>query len=98
MILAKYSWVTGLSVNSGIRSLLLAAAAWLCLSNGVPSVEHPGLALIEHYSFDWHDSDTQKGEVILEVALGAKPLVKNIDLWRTVIARGENSNMPPKKK
>ena len=80
------------------RSVILAAATWLCLANGLSAVEHPGSALIENYCFDCHDSDAQKGEVDLEAALGAKPLVKNIDLWRTVIARIENSDMPPKKK
>ena len=80
------------------RSVILAAATWLCLAKGVAVVEHPGPALIENYCFDCHDSDTQKGEVNLEAALGAKPLVKNMDLWRTVISRVENGDMPPKKK
>jgi len=80
------------------KSVILAAATWLCLANGLSAVEHPGSALIEHYCLDCHDSDAQKGEVNLEAALGAKPLVKNIDLWKTVIARVENSDMPPKKK
>ncbi|MDE2641227.1 MAG: DUF1592 domain-containing protein [Verrucomicrobiota bacterium] len=78
--------------------MILAAAAWLCLTNGVSAVEQPGLALIENYCFDCHDSDLQKGEVDLEAALGAKPLVKNMDLWRTVISRVESGDMPPKKK
>ena len=39
-----------------------------------------------------------KGEVNLEAALEAKPLVKNLDLWKTVINRVENGDMPPKKK
>ena len=81
-----------------IKSVIIAAATWLCLANGLSAVEHPGSALIENYCLDCHDSDAQKGEVDLEAALGAKPLVKNIDLWRTVIARVENSDMPPKKK
>ena len=80
------------------RSVILAAAAWLCLTNGVSAVEQPGLALIENYCFDCHDSDLQKGEVDLEAALGAKPLVKDMDLWRTVISRVESGDMPPKKK
>jgi len=80
------------------RSVLLAAATLLCLANGLSAVEHSGSALIENYCFDCHDSDVQKGEVDLEAALGIKPLVKNMDLWRTVIARVENSDMPPKKK
>ena len=81
-----------------IKSVLLAAATWLCLPNGVSAVEQPGLVLIENYCLDCHDSDSQKGEVDLEAALGAKPLVKNMDLWRTVISRIENGDMPPKKK
>jgi len=76
------------------RSVILAAATWLCLANGLSAVEHPGSALIENYCFDCHDSDSQKGEVDLEAALGAKPLVKNMDLWRTVISRVENGDMP----
>ncbi len=80
------------------RSVILAAAAWLCLSNGVSAVDQPELALIKNYCLDCHDSDSQKGEVDLEAALGAKPLVKNMDLWRTVISRVESGDMPPKKK
>ena len=85
-------------INSNQSKLvILAAATWLCLANGLSAVEHPGSALIEHYCLDCHDSDSQNGEVDLEGALGVKPLVKNMDLWRTVIARIENSDMPPKK-
>ena len=80
------------------RSVILAAATWVCLANSVSAVEHPGLSLIENYCFDCHDSDSQKGEVNLEAALEAKPLVKNMDLWKTVISRVENGDMPPKKK
>ena len=80
------------------RSAILAAATWFCLAKAVAVVEHPGPALIENYCLDCHDSDSQKGEVDLEAALGAKPLVKNMDLWRTVISRIENGDMPPKKK
>ncbi|MBT6103064.1 MAG: DUF1587 domain-containing protein, partial [Verrucomicrobia bacterium] len=68
------------------------------MAKAVAVVEHPGPALIENYCLDCHDSDSQKGEVDLEAALGAKPLVKNMDLWRTVISRIENGDMPPKKK
>ena len=78
------------------KSVLLAAATWLCFATGDSAVEQPGLALIENYCLDCNDSDSQKGEVDLEAALGAQPLVKNIDLWRTVISRVENGDMPPK--
>ena len=54
-------------------SVILAAATWLCLSNSVSAVEQRELALIENYCLDCHDSDSQKGEVDLEAALGAKP-------------------------
>ena len=46
------------------------------------AAEVDGVALMESYCLDCHDGETQKGEVNLEAALGAKPLVKNLDLWQ----------------
>lgn len=62
------------------------------------AVEVDGVGLMKNYCLDCHDGDTQKGEVNLEAALEARPLVKNLDLWKTVISRVENGDMPPKKK
>ena len=62
------------------------------------AAEVDGVALMESYCLDCHDGETQKGEVNLEAAFEAKPLFKNLDLWKAVISRVENGDMPPKKK
>ena len=59
--------------------------------------ELSGVTLIKNFCFDCHDGETQKGEINLKAALGSEPLVKNLDLWKTVINRIENGDMPPKK-
>ena len=59
--------------------------------------ELSGVALIKNFCLDCHDGETQKGEINLKAALGSEPLVKNLDLWKTVINRIENGDMPPKK-
>ena len=59
--------------------------------------ELSGVTLIKNFCLDCHDGETQKGEINLKAALGSEPLVKNLDLWKTVINRIENGDMPPKK-
>ena len=59
--------------------------------------ELSGATLIKNFCLDCHDGETQKGEINLKAALGSEPLVKNLDLWKTVINRIENGDMPPKK-
>ena len=87
-----------------IRQIQQLKLRWLALGLLVAGLvkglaaETDGVVLMENYCFDCHDSDTRKGEVNLEKALAAKPLVKNLDLWRTVISRVENGDMPPKKR
>ena len=56
-----------------------------------------GVTLIKNFCLDCHDGETQKGEINLKAALDSEPLVKNLDLWKTVINRIENGDMPPKK-
>jgi len=80
-----------------IRVLLALGLSWLGLVKSM-ATEVNSVALIEKFCLDCHDGDTQKGEVNLEAALYAKPLVKNLELWKTVINRVENGDMPPKKK
>ena len=87
-----------------IRGINRSRGTWLALclifvgmAKGL-AAEVDGVALMESYCLDCHDGETQKGEVNLEAALEAKPLVKNLDLWKTVISRVENGDMPPKKK
>ena len=87
-----------------IRGINRLRGTWLALclifvglAKGL-AAEVDGVALMESYCLDCHDGETQKGEVNLEAALEAKPLVKNLDLWKTVISRVENGDMPPKKK
>ena len=79
--------------QQSVLVLLLA----LSLAKGM-AAEVSGVALIKNFCLDCHDADTQKGEINLEAALEVKPLVKNLDLWKTVINRVENGDMPPKKK
>ena len=87
-----------------IRQILQLYIRWfaLALIINVPvkglAAETEALVLMENYCLDCHNRDTQKGEVNLEAALVARPLVKNLDLWKTVISRVENGDMPPKKK
>ena len=87
-----------------IRGINRSRGTWLALClifvglAKVWAAEVDGVALMESYCLDCHDGETQKGEVNLEAALEAKPLVKNLDLWKTVISRVENGDMPPKKK
>ena len=87
-----------------IRQLLHLYIRWfaLALIINVPvkglAAETEVLVLLENYCLDCHNRDTQKGEVNLEAALVARPLVKNLDLWKTVISRVENGDMPPNKK
>jgi hypothetical protein len=83
--------------QQSILVLLAFGLTWLGLAKGM-AAEVSGVALIENFCLDCHDGDTQKGEVNLEAALEAKPLVRNLDLWKTVINRVENGDMPPKKK
>ena len=59
--------------------------------------ELSGVTLIKNFCLDCHDGETQKGEINLKAALDSEPLVKNLDLWKTVINRIENGDMPPKK-
>ena len=87
-----------------IRGINRLRGTWLALclifvglAKGL-AAEVDGVALMESYCLDCHDGETQKGEVSLGAALEAKPLVKNLDLWKTVISRVENGDMPPKKK
>ena len=61
-------------------------------------VEDDAFIHIKNYCIDCHNNDTQKGEINLEAALMVKPFVKNIDLWKTVINRIENRDMPPAKR
>ena len=79
-----------------IQVLLIFCLAWLGLVKGTAS-EVAGVELIKNFCLDCHDGERRKGEVDLEAALNAKPLVKNLDLWKTVINRVENGDMPPKK-
>ena len=80
-----------------IQVLLIFCLACLGLVKGVAS-EVAGVDLIKNFCLDCHDGERRKGEINLEAALNAKPLVKNLDLWKTVINRVENGDMPPKKK
>ena len=79
-----------------IQVLLIFCLACLGLVKGVAS-EVAGVDLIKNFCLDCHDGERRKGEINLEAALNAKPLVKNLDLWKTVINRVENGDMPPKK-
>ena len=83
--------------QQSIQRVLALGLFFIGLTKGL-AAEADGVALLGNYCFDCHDGDTQKGEVNLEAALGAKPLVKNLALWKTVINRIENGDMPPKKK
>ena len=80
-----------------IQRVLALGLFFIGLAKGW-AVEVDGVGLMENYCLDCHDGDTQKGEVNLEAALEARPLVRNLELWKTVINRVENGDMPPKKK
>ena len=83
--------------QQSIQRVLALGLFFISFTKGL-AAEADGVALLGNYCLDCHDGDTQKGEVNLEAALRAKPLVKNLALWKTVINRIENGDMPPKKK
>ncbi|MGA0327704.1 MAG: DUF1587 domain-containing protein, partial [Limisphaerales bacterium] len=88
--------------NFWVRSndLLMGAicAFGIAVFGGTSQAENHASAVLEQFCLDCHDQETQKGEVNLEKALATQPLVKHLPLWRTVIARIKNGDMPPREK
>ena len=70
----------------------------IAVFGGTSQAENHASAVLEQFCLDCHDQETQKGEVNLEKALATQPLVRHLPLWRTVIARIENGDMPPREK
>ena len=54
--------------------------------------------LLSSYCLDCHDDTIEKGDLNLESMLQTRPLVRNLDAWRNVMARVEHRDMPPAEK
>ncbi len=53
--------------------------------------------MLGRYCFRCHGAERQRGDLDIESALEARPLVKRLDLWKNVLARLRNEEMPPRK-
>jgi hypothetical protein len=56
------------------------------------------LPTLSKYCLDCHDTETAKGDIDLESALGRRPLVRDRSIWENVAERIRNGDMPPKDK
>lgn len=85
-----------------VLTVVAAAGGGAVWAADIPStglgVSDAARDIVVEYCFDCHDAESSKGDLNLERALDSDPLVREARLWRNVIARIENHDMPPEDK